>query len=307
MRNLNIFLIISAISGFWTNSISAQNTCFNVALNKPASASSTWSIETPVRAFDGDLTTNWSADQHTGWIQVDLQNTVTVDSLKLYVNQYNAGNTIHEIFVSEDLESWTLVKTLSENTINNQILTVKFNPGLSNVRGVKINTPSSNSWVAWYEIQVFAIPYKPIITQEGTVLRSSSAINNQWYLNGSPIPGATAQTFTTVISSDSYQVGITNGNDCVSMSDMFAVVITETDILSNNLIKIYPNPTTDNVIVEGISNAKIDIFNLQGQSLKNMHVNGNNADIDLSDISSGIYTLKISTIDGIFVQKIIKN
>ena len=42
-------------------------------------------------------------------------------------------------------------------------------------------------------------------------LTSSSAINNQWYQNGSPISGATGQTYTATSLGD-YKVVVTNGN-----------------------------------------------------------------------------------------------
>lgn len=304
--NLKNLLTISAISGCFFTSAYAQENCSNFALNKPVVASSTWSNETANKAFDGNLTTNWSADQHTGWIQVDLQNKVTVDSMKLYVNQYYPGNTIHEILTSEDMVNWTIVHTISEYTINNQILSVKFNPGLSNVRGVKINTTSSNSWVAWYEIEVFANPYKPTITHDGLILSSSSESNNQWYLNGTPIPGANSQTFTA-INSGSYQVGVSYGNGCVSMSDIASIITTEIDITSKNRLKVYPNPTTDYIIIEGITNANIEIFNLQGQIIKNVNTISNKSNIDISNIPNGIYSIRITTTDGIFVHKMVKD
>jgi alpha-L-fucosidase len=54
------------------------------ALNKPASASSTSdAAHSPVRAFDGDPGTSWSAAQaeRSGWIQVDLGRPTTIATL----------------------------------------------------------------------------------------------------------------------------------------------------------------------------------------------------------------------------------
>lgn len=305
MKKLKHLLLISAILCSKLSSVYSQSSCANVAMNRPVIASSSWSVETADKAFDGDLTTNWSAINQTGWIQVDLQNKVTVDSMKLYVNQFYPGNTIHEIFISEDLENWILVHTISEYTTNNQILSVVFNPGLYNVRAVKINTSSSNSWVAWFEIEVFANPYKPTITQEGLLLTSSSETNNQWYSNGVPIPGANSQTYSATYS-NSYQVGVLYGNGCVSLSDAIEIITTTIDETSNKLINIYPNPTTDNITIEGITNAKIEIFNLQGQVIKNVNLTGNSANLDVSNLTKGMYSIKITSIDGIYMQKIIK-
>jgi len=307
MKNLYNLMILSTIIGGCFSSVYAQNSCFNVALNKPAISSSSYTTQTPERAFDGDLTTNWSASDHTGWIQVDLQNKVTVDSMKLYVNQYYPGNTIHEIKVSEDMVHWTLVDTLTRYTTNNQLITVKFNPALPNVRGVMINTPGSNSWIAWYEIEVYAIPYKPTVSQNGMVLTSSSQTNNQWYFNGSPIPNAKSPTYTATVSG-SYQVGLSNGNGCVSMSDEVNVktITTGTNKTPKNEILIYPNPAKDNVIIDGLTNAKIEVFNFQGQSIKLITIPGSKTTVDISDLNSGIYSLKMTTTDGITVKKLFK-
>ena len=300
-------MMLIAVTNCCISSAFAQNSCFNVALNKPATSSSSYSTQTPERAFDGDLTTNWSASDHSGWIQVDLQNKVTADSMKLYVNQYYPGNTIHEISISEDMIHWTLVDTLSRYTINNQLITVKFNPALPNVRGVMINSPVSNSWIAWYEIEVYANPYKPTVSQNGMVLTSGSATNNQWYFNGSPIPDAKSQTYTVTVSG-SYQVGISNGNGCVSMSDEVNVrtITTGTNMTPKNDILIYPNPAKDIFVIEGITKAKIEVFNFQGQSIKVTDISGSKTTVDIPDLISGIYSVKITTTDGITVKKLFK-
>jgi hypothetical protein len=307
MKNLNKLIILSALTGFCFRSAYAQVECTNVALNKPATASTSYSTETSNRAFDGDLTTNWSASAHTGWIQVDLQNNVTIDSMKLYVNQYYPGKTIHEIKVSEDMQNWSLVDTLSRNTYENQIITVKFNPVLSNVRGVMINTTSSNSWVAWYEIKVFSTPNKPTITQDGFVLTSSSATNNQWYLNGNPIQDANSQSYT-VTATGSYQVGVITGNDCVTMSEIINVTAITTGIkeIGEKDILIYPNPAKDNVIITGITKAKIEVFNFQGQAVQISDISELNTSVDISKLGSGVYSIRLTTNEGIFVKKLFK-
>lgn len=241
MKNLKNLILLSAIvGGCCISSLNAQNAGSNIALNKVATASSSTTQETPNRAFDGDVSTNWCAPANTGWIQVDLQNKSLVDSIRLYVNQAIAGNTVHEIKVSEDMVNWTLVKTLSEYTYNNQIITEKFDPVLSNVRGVKINTTSSTSWVGWYEIEVY-----------GSI----------------------------------------------------TVEINET---SSKNVTIYPNPAKDNITVEGTTKGIIEIFNLQGQPIKYVNASEKETNIDISNLNAGVYSLKITTDDGIIVKKLLK-
>ena len=286
MKNLYYFIILSAIIGSCFGSVSAQDPCTNVALNKPVTASESTSVEIPSRAVDGNLTTQWCAPDFAGWIKIDLQNKFTINNLKLYVNQAIPGNTVHEIKVSSDMVNWTLVKTISDNTTENQVLDVIFNPALSDVQGVMINTTESNSWVAWYEIQVFSGPTKPTISQNGAELTSSATSNNQWYFNGNPISGE---------------------DGCISMSDIYNVTTTGgINIISDKDIKIYPNPAKDNIVIEGVSKAKIELFNLQGQFIKNVNATGNKTSMDISDVNNGVYSIKITTTDGIIVKKISK-
>lgn len=77
----------------------------------------------------------------------------------------------------------------------------------------------------------------------------------------------------------------------------------------DNLDKIilYPNPTMGYVMIEGLeSENTIEIVNLQGQIVKNLKVSSTKTTIDISNFSTGIYTVKIKSDKGIFVKKLIK-
>lgn len=303
MKNLKNFVLILTTIACCISSVYAQDACKNIALNKPATASSSTTTEIPSRVCDGNLSTNWCAPGFTGWVKVDLQHKFSVDSLKLYVNQAIDGNTVHEIKVSDDMINWTLVKTLSDNTSNNQIITVEFNTPLSDVRGVMINTTSSNSWVSWYEIEVYATLSKPTVTQNGDTLTSSSTINNQWYLDSNPITDATSQIYITTASGN-YQVKVTNGCDEL-MSETVAIT-TELNEIETSGINISPNPAKNIIIVEGLTKGLIEILNIQGQLIKQVNVSDKNTSIDISNLASGIYSLKITTSEGIVVKKLLK-
>ncbi len=70
---------------------------------------------------------------------------------------------------------------------------------------------------------------------------------------------------------------------------------------------LYPNPVTNVLnIASGSSDIieKVSIYNLVGQLVKN--VGGNHKSIDMSDLSSGTYLVKIQTNEGVIDRKIIK-
>jgi hypothetical protein len=77
---------------------------------------------------------------------------------------------------------------------------------------------------------------------------------------------------------------------------------------ANNItnISIYPNPVEDQLYIESASNACIEIINLNGQTIKSINTNSTLTTTDLSNIPSGLYTLKIITSNEVHFRKFIK-
>lgn len=87
--------------------------------------------------------------------------------------------------------------------------------------------------------------------------------------------------------------------------------LVQTSILTNpvsdpQLIKIYPNPANDRLFLKNIksSYATIAIFDLQGNPIGNNKIVSNF--VDISDISKGIYLVKIVDSGNIVINKLIK-
>ena len=73
------------------------------------------------------------------------------------------------------------------------------------------------------------------------------------------------------------------------------------------LVKIYPNPTTNVLNIETVSNLKsIDLYDVNGRILEINKLNHNRAVFDFSKYKSGLYFVKIKTEDGSKIEKIIK-
>lgn len=87
------------------------------------------------------------------------------------------------------------------------------------------------------------------------------------------------------------------------------IISNNPEIVSERAIAIYPNPTNGSVCVrlpDELKNSRINVTNLQGQVMKMRSNNASEAEIDLSDLSQGIYLLMIDSKEGRFVRKIIK-
>lgn len=71
-------------------------------------------------------------------------------------------------------------------------------------------------------------------------------------------------------------------------------------------INIFPNPFLDKIKIEGLNDGRIVIFNLNGQIEKIINISKHSSLIDLSELYSGVYTIKIIFGNDLIVKKIIK-
>lgn len=73
-------------------------------------------------------------------------------------------------------------------------------------------------------------------------------------------------------------------------------------------LKVYPNPTKNKlVLMHSLTNIdNVKIFNLNGQELYTNHFTSNNAEIDMTIYSTGVYFVKVTIGDNEKVYKIIK-
>ncbi|MGD0711422.1 MAG: FISUMP domain-containing protein [Bacteroidales bacterium] len=78
------------------------------------------------------------------------------------------------------------------------------------------------------------------------------------------------------------------------------------DILNKEMLKIYPNPATNNITIEVPQPAIIDITNIQGQIIKTLKTIGNKTNIDISAFPDGVYVVEMKTEKGIKVNKFMK-
>ena len=75
-----------------------------------------------------------------------------------------------------------------------------------------------------------------------------------------------------------------------------------TEELAERIVKIYPNPTKGQLVIEisDVENAKsasLTLYNLSGQTIARVKVQSNSTDLDISSKPDGVYILQIN-IDG---------
>ena len=164
-------------------------------------------------------------------------------------------------------------------------------------------------------LTVNPLPAKPTLTQNGNNLTSSSFTGNQWYFNGTAISGATGQTHTCS-QSGNYFVEVTGEHGCTEKSDNLNVTVSgiwET-AAGETTITIYPNPVKDEIIIDngeflatpsGKAERKIEnveILDMYGRKIVNYQLSIINS-INVSNLPSGVYILKIGEYRGRFVKE----
>ncbi len=183
--------------------------------------------------------------------------------------------------------------TLSNNDVVTCVLTSNA-PCASTTTVTSTGTP----------ITIYPIPPTPTITHDGSVLTSSAATGNQWYLNGVIIIGATNQTYTTA-ENGIYTVIVDNNNGCPSNSSANYIENTVGiyDVANEGThFVIFPNPSNGLFTVvftsTEIMKYKVELINELGQivfleELKDF--NGTyTKDFDVTQKGRGEYFLRIT-------------
>jgi len=190
------------------------------------------------------------------------------------------------------------------------------NPGTYPVTLIVTNTAGIDT-LAVAPMIIFAnLPPPPTINVTGgDTLISSHASYYQWYLNGSPIGGAT-DSFDVAMQGGTYSVQITDSLGCSSLSG--GVLITGLFPLSfadGFGVRIYPNPVKDWFEVRDLKyeiNA-LEIYNVLGEKLFAERLlpaesgpNPKSHFVNCKQFSAGIYFVRLVNATSSYITKFVK-
>ena len=150
-------------------------------------------------------------------------------------------------------------------------------------------------------------PPKPEISQNGNVLQSNSATGNQWFNQTGLIAGATSQNYT-VISNGNYYVITSNGCYSEPSNTINLIVDGIEDQVNNRIIKVYPNPVSNELTLEIKDCAEetdFEIINMTGTTI----YKGKFAErtvVNTSNFTPGVYYIKIGNGRAFEFKKIVK-
>jgi hypothetical protein len=166
-------------------------------------------------------------------------------------------------------------------------------------------TASSNS----ITVTVNPLPAVPVISLQTDSLVSTAAVSYQWYFNGTLIIGATTDYYIPTLNGD-YTVVITDANGCTNVSAIFTMTTVGIQTLSDIPMQLYPNPVIQNLNITMQATAgkqEVELFNAEGMVvLQKTSFGESSIKINMHNLASGMYIVKITNNSGVTVHKIIK-
>jgi hypothetical protein len=149
----------------------------------------------------------------------------------------------------------------------------------------------------------------PVISLNKNVFTSSTATHYQWYINGTAIAGATGQTDTAIVTG-SYTVMATDEFGCSQSSNAITYNSGKGGDIS---LAVYPNPNKGvfrvNFVANTVDNVEVSLFNTLGQKVYTQSYPGFsgffNNDINESNLSSGVYFLKVLVGKKTYTEKVL--
>ncbi len=172
-----------------------------------------------------------------------------------------------------------------------------------------------NHATAQIVVTIIPSPNKPTFRQDGDTLISSAKYDNQWYRNDTLLLNDTTQYLIITILGE-YRVNVLNeANGCSTSSDSIDITtLTGINQLSMNSyqLSVFPNPTSGKVFITlNSSVADIKDWNLQltdvlGRTLYTMPSLNYTNEIDLSNLSNGLYFLTVINKTGRMVVPVVK-
>lgn len=206
---------------------------------------------------------------------------------------------IYEIYIGTSPGKCDILSRKNINKIQDTFYVIsQLNPGTYywSVKSVDQSTTASG-FATEQSFTIIGKPSKPVITQTGNALLSSSSTGNQWYNSKGLIANASSQTYLPMVN-DIYFCIVTQ-NGCISdTSNRIHYILNSTNDSDNNsMFEIFPNPTKDILNISCNKSNKpfeIKISNKQGQQYYFNKAFGN-LQIQVAHFPSGDYQIEISS------------
>lgn len=204
---------------------------------------------------------------------------------------------------------WTLPNGATGISTTNSIGVNYSSSAISGNITVKGRNDCSDGTSTTLPIVVNQKPATPTITINGNALHSNATTGSQWYNQSGAISGATTQDYTPKTSGDYYIVVSANGCTSNPSNTMNFIPTGINPIESTRVVKVYPNPVTNELTIElegNTTQTNFEILNSYGQTIFNGTIFEKSV-VPTTSFSSGVYIIKLESGKTFEFKKIIKN
>jgi uncharacterized repeat protein (TIGR01451 family) len=138
------------------------------------------------------------------------------------------------------------------------------------------------------------------------IVQASAGDAYQWYLNGSPLLGETAQELTMGVSGD-YTVEVTSIYGCVDVSDPYTYISTAIAEVDDLTMHVVPNPMSDLATVyfsEALTaQHRIELVDVNGRVVRELRPTGRTVLLQRDGLGAGMYLLRVSNTDAVITSQ----
>jgi PKD repeat protein len=147
-------------------------------------------------------------------------------------------------------------------------------------------------------VAVVPAPATPIITWSDMVLSTASADLYQWYLDGTPLSEATAQTLEPM-GNGNYVVIVTDANGCSATSAPYFFGTTGLNGYHTVNITVVPQPASEVLQVRGaLAGTRYRLVDAKGRVVAEGTMGSTLQGIAVQHLAEGMHTLLLTTTDG---------
>jgi len=239
-----------------------------------------------------------------------------VDNYKTMINQLQDLPFNPRIFIALPPKAFSSAFNINEarlaNDIRPDIVTVANETGVSviDVFDASKDTPSafpdgvhpgeSGGLLIAQKVANLILTPQATITNNQNTLTAPAAFGYQWFKDGDKIQGATGQTHEAEASGNySVLIKLNEDNEDRVMSNPLAINVLSSPefVADTDEFLIYPSPARSVITIESTSAenlGEVQIFNALGAMVySENNINKPKATISVSNIASGIYTVKV--------------
>lgn len=157
-------------------------------------------------------------------------------------------------------------------------------------------------------VEFFLLPEVPVIEADGDLLATTGEGSFQWFLNGEPIDGATASTWTAIAPGE-YTVLLTDANGCTSLSEPYTYSTVGMAHVGGDAFQVYPNPSAGSFFLQ-LANADqvgatAEVRDAAGRTVYRATLSATTSHIDLGQAPAGVYVLHVNASAGVMVQRLV--